>query len=131
MLLFFMNALWQLETKEFRRGASLFASNLEKIFAILWMRLIGLKYVTLKASAFFGSKTMHAEFNHSNPWAFNENRLFMVAMTSCLMVSQHALKKAPVKPSGPGALSDGIEFMIFWIFSWEKGTSRSERSCGV
>ena len=69
------------------------------------MRLMGLKSVTLMASTFLGSRTMPAEFNHSNPWAFIENRLFMAAMTSTLMVSQHALKKAPVKPSGPRALS--------------------------
>jgi hypothetical protein len=25
---------------------------------------------------------MHAELSHSNPWAFNVNRLFMAAITS-------------------------------------------------
>jgi hypothetical protein len=49
----------------------LLASNLEKIFAMLWMRLMGLKSVTLIASAFLGSKTMHAKFSHSNPWALS------------------------------------------------------------
>jgi hypothetical protein len=57
-----MNALWQFETREFMCGASLLASNFEKIFATLCMRLIGLKSVTLKASNFFGSSTMFAEF---------------------------------------------------------------------
>jgi hypothetical protein len=52
-------------------------------------------------------------------------------MTSSLMVTQHALKKAPFKPSGPEALSDDIEFMVFRTSSWEKGASSSERSCGV
>jgi hypothetical protein len=28
-------------------------------------------------------------------------------------------------------LSEGIEFMVFWTSSWEKGTSRSKRSRGV
>jgi hypothetical protein len=37
-----MNALWQLETMSFRIGASLFASNFENIFAMLWIKLIGL-----------------------------------------------------------------------------------------
>ena len=97
MLLFFMNVLWQLETKEFSRGASLLASNLEKIFVMLWMRLMGLKSVTLVASVFLGRRMMHAEFSHSKPWAFNVNRLFMAAITSSLMISQRALKKAPVR----------------------------------
>ena len=67
MLLFLMNALWQLETMEFKCGANLLASNFEKIFAMLCMRLIGLKSVTLDASNFFGSRTIFAEFNISNP----------------------------------------------------------------
>ena len=37
----------------------------------------------------------------------------MAAITSSLMISQQALKKAPVKPSGPGALSEGIEYIVF------------------
>jgi hypothetical protein len=36
-----MNADWDLETKLFRKGASRLASNLEKIFAMLWIKLIG------------------------------------------------------------------------------------------
>ena len=81
-----MNALWQLETREFSRGASLLASNLEKIFAMLWIRLIGLKLVTRITSAFLGSRTMHAMLSHSNPWAFIVNRLFMAAITSSLII---------------------------------------------
>jgi hypothetical protein len=30
-----------------------------------------------------------------------------------LIIPQHALKKAPVKPSGPGALSEGMTFIVF------------------
>ena len=37
----------------------------------------------------------------------------MAAITSSLMISQQALKKAPVKPSGPGALSEGMEYIVF------------------
>jgi len=67
MLLFFINVLWQLETREFSREASLLANNLEKIFAMLWTRLMGLKSVTLVASVFLGRRMMHAEFSHSKP----------------------------------------------------------------
>jgi len=67
MLLFFINALWQLETREFSRGASLLANTLEKIFAMLWTRLMGLKSVTLVASVFLGRRMMQAEFSHSKP----------------------------------------------------------------
>ena len=42
-----------------------------------------------------------------------------------------ALKKAPVNPSGPGVLSDGIEFIVSLISSCVNGTSSSERSRGV
>ena len=90
---------------------------------------MGLKSVILVASVFLGRRIMEAEFSHSKPWAFNVNKLFMAAITSSLMVSQQALKKAPVKPSGPGALSEGMAYTMFFISSWEKGTSRSERSC--
>ena len=67
MLLLLMNALWQLETREFKWGANLLASIFEKIFAMLWMRLMGLKSVTLVASAFLGRRIMEAEFSHSKP----------------------------------------------------------------
>jgi len=67
MLLFFMNALWQLETSWLSRGASLLANTLEKIFAMLWTRLMGLKSVTLVASVFLGRRMMQAEFSHSKP----------------------------------------------------------------
>jgi hypothetical protein len=33
----------------------------------------------------------------------------MASKMPCLMVSQHVLKKAPVNPSGPGALTEGKE----------------------
>ena len=62
-----MNALWQLETREFKWGANLLASIFEKIFAMLWMRLMGRKSVTLKAFALLGRSMMFVEFNNSNP----------------------------------------------------------------
>ena len=37
------------------------------------------------------------------------------------MISQQALKKAPVKPSGPGALSEGMEYLVFfYLFLGER-----------
>jgi hypothetical protein len=65
-----MNTLWQLETREFKWGANLLASIFEKIFAMSSMRPMGLKSVTLKASAFLGKSMMFSEFINSNPWAF-------------------------------------------------------------
>lgn len=53
MLLFLMNALWHLETKEYNRGANLFARSLVNNFAKLCMRLIGRKSVTLHGVRFF------------------------------------------------------------------------------
>jgi hypothetical protein len=41
-------------------GANLLANNLEKIFATLCMRLMGLKSMTLVASAFLGRRAMQA-----------------------------------------------------------------------
>jgi len=52
MLLCFIKALWQFETRELSRGASLLANTLEKIFAMAWTKLMGLKSVTLAASVF-------------------------------------------------------------------------------
>jgi hypothetical protein len=46
-----------------------------------------------------------------------------------LMISQHTLKNKPVKPSGPGALSLGIEKIVSFISSRENGASSDERSC--
>ena len=48
------------------RGKSV-ANTLEKIFAMLWTRLMGLKSVTLVASVFLGRRMMQAEFSHSKP----------------------------------------------------------------
>ena len=42
MLLLFMKAIWNFETRESSSGASLLASSLEKSLVILRIRLIGL-----------------------------------------------------------------------------------------
>jgi hypothetical protein len=39
------------------------------------------------------------------------------------------LEKIPVKPSGPGALSLGMEKMVSFTSSRENGASKAERSC--
>ena len=131
MLLFLMNALWHLETKESNRGANLFARSLVNNFAKLCMRLIGRKSVTRMASAFFGSRIILAEFSSSKPWEFSINMLFIATMTSSLIISQHFLKKTPVKPSGPGALSDGMECIVTLISSCVNGTSSADKSLGT
>jgi hypothetical protein len=50
------------------------------------------------------------------------------AIMSALIVSQQALKKAPMKPSGPGALTEGSEKTASFISSTSKGASKSDRS---
>ena len=81
------------------------------------MRLMGLKSVTRLASVFFGSRTIFAEFSSSKPWELSMNMLFSAAVMSSLIISQQDLKKAPVNPSGPGALSDGMELIMCFISS--------------
>lgn len=74
---------------------------------------------------------MFTEFMSLNPWEFNWNTLFMATVTSSFMISQHALKKVPVKPSGPKALSDDIESIVSLISSFVNDTSSSNRFRGV
>ena len=74
---------------------------------------------------------MFVEFKNWKPWEFFTNRLFMAAMISSLMVSQQDLKKAPVKPSGPGALLGGMESIVSLTSSYVKGSSNSKRSHGA
>ena len=47
------------------------------------------------------------------------------------MISHYALKKAPINPSGPGALTEGSEKTASFISSSSKGASSSDRSCEV
>jgi hypothetical protein len=57
---------------------------------------------------------------------------FMTAMMSTLMVSQQVLKKAPEKPSGPGALSLAVLLTVALTPSSVNGSLRPARShCGV
>lgn len=50
------------------------------------------------------------------------------ATTSALMIPQQDLKKASMKPSGPGALTEGKEKTASFISSSSNGASKSERS---
>jgi hypothetical protein len=59
---FLTKALWTEDTSVGSRGARRFANNFEKIFEMLWMRLIGRKSPTAAASTFFGRRIMFAEF---------------------------------------------------------------------
>ena len=74
---------------------------------------------------------MLAELRRSKPYEFITERALIAATTSDLTISQHDLKNAPVKPSGPGALSPGMEWMVSLISSSVKGASSSERSRGL
>jgi hypothetical protein len=92
-----------------------------QIFVKLCMRLIGRKSVICEASAFFGSRIIFAEFSSSKPWELSMNRLFRGAVMSSWIVSQQVLKKAHVKPSGPGALSDGMgSYCVFDLLLRER-----------
>lgn len=71
---------------------------------------------------------MLAELRNSKTWEFIANKLFIASVISSLMISQQALKNAPMKPSGPGALSCGMAHVSL-ISSWVNGASRSERLC--
>ena len=65
----------------------------------------------LSAPSFLGSKATRAEFSQwkFSPWRL-ENKLITLMMSD-LIIGQQALKNAPVYPSGPGALSEGMEEM--------------------
>ena len=54
---------------------------------------------------------MLAELRRSKPYEFITERALIAATTSDLTISQHDLKKALVKPSGPEALSPGMEWV--------------------
>ena len=62
---------------------------------------------------------------------FSENMLLIAAVMSSLIISQQVLKKGPVNPSGPGALSDGMEFIVSLISSCMNGASSADRSLGT
>ena len=66
---------------------------------------------------------MFAELSRSKPCEFISKRVLMAAAISALMISQQYLKRTPVKLSGPGALSPGMEKIVSLISSWVKGTS--------
>jgi hypothetical protein len=58
---------------------------------------------------------MMAELRRSKPYEFITKRALIAATTSDFMISQHDLKKALVKPSGPGTFSPAMEWMVSWI----------------
>lgn len=60
MLLFLMKALWAMEAREFMNGAKRMANILAIIFAIAWIKLMGLKLEISSAPSFLGMRTMFA-----------------------------------------------------------------------
>ena len=119
-----MKALWFGKTSPFICGASRIAITFAMILAKEWIKLNGRKSLIESAPSFFDIKTMFAELrivrlDVCRWW----NALAALKMSS-LMMPQQALKKEPVKPSGPGALSDGSCLIALWISSLVKGASR-------
>lgn len=74
---------------------------------------------------------MFVELSRSNPCEFMSKRVLTAAVTSTMIISQQVLKNAPVKPSGPGALSLGMEFSIFNFFLGGRILQRREILGGV
>ena len=128
MLLVFMKALWALETSLFMCGASLVAIILVISLAIAWMRLMGLKSVTSSAPSFLGMRAIFAEFSQWRLLVWRAPNWLITAMISILIMFQQDLKKAPVKPSGPGALSLAVLLIASLTSSSVKAASNSLRS---
>ena len=57
--------------------------------------------------SFLGMRAMLAELSQCRLETRRAEKLLITCIISGLTMSQHSLKKAPVKPSGPGALSLG------------------------
>ena len=72
---------------------------------------------------------MLAELSRLRCWAFKLCSWLNAAVRSYFIISQHSLKKIPVKPSGPGALSLGMEKIVFLISSCVKRAPSEDRSC--
>jgi hypothetical protein len=109
-------------------GARRKARTFVTMFATQWMRLMGLKSPIESAPSFLEIRIMFALFRRLRSWhgkLYNES---IAAIMSKLMIGQHTLKKRPVKPSGPGALSCGMRQIGCQISSCEKGRSREDRS---
>ena len=117
---FLMKALWLLEINLFMWGARRIAMTFVMIFAKEWIKLMGLKSET----ASFAVLRM-AKLEVRSWW-----KALAAFMTSTLIMSQHSLKKRPVKPSGPGALSEDIWLMAHLISVSVKLSASMSRLCG-
>jgi hypothetical protein len=78
------------------------------IFATLWMRLMVLKSPIESAPSFLGIRIIFALFRRFRSWLRKLYKESIAAIMSRRMIGQQTLKKRPVKPSGPGALSCGM-----------------------
>lgn len=89
---------------------------------------MGRKWSVPRASSFFGMRQIYAELSSASwevLWFKNEE---IAASRSSLMIFHATLKKAPMKPSGPGAFSGGRAKIVAFSSSSETSSSSSERS---
>lgn len=107
MLLVLIKALWALETSLFMNEASLLTMIFVMIFAKEWIKLIGSKSVISSTPSFLVSNTVFAALSQRKFVACKFEKELIAFIMSPFMISQQDLKKDPVKPSGPGALSPG------------------------
>lgn len=98
---------------------------------------MGRKSVIALAPSFWGNTTTLAELRIARLLVCSEWKAFATLTTSTFMISQHNLKKDPVYPSGPGALSKGIWWtacfvsssvnaVSIWLRSWDGKRSSSQ-----
>src|SRR6185312_2135133 len=87
---------------------NLSARALVMILTKEWIRLIGLKSPTLSVLSFLGIRIMLAELISCRLEDLRERKALAASIISCFMIAQQVLRKVPVKPSGPGALSPGM-----------------------
>lgn len=100
--------LWHGEMSSLMRGARRNTRALVMILAMPWMKLMSLKSPMVSVPSFLGMRMMFALLSRFRSWLHELYRESMAAMMSSRIISQHFLKKSPVKLSGPGALSWGI-----------------------
>jgi hypothetical protein len=104
-----MKALWQGEISSFMSGARRSASTFVMSFAKPWMRLMSLKSPIDSAPFFFGIRMTFALLRRLRSLFRKLKSESTATITSLQIRCQLVLKKCPVKPPGPGALSCGMQ----------------------
>ena len=88
----------------------------------------GSKVSYVLCAIFFRMRAMLVEFSQCRFVVCRLEKLLITCITSGFIMSQHNLKKIPVKPSGPGALSPGSSLMAARTSSSVNSAPRSKRS---